>query len=152
MKGFQRITAIANKIKKLGMDLQDGEVLREIIIRNEDYILDLNRAQLNDEGVNAQGEEIADYAPYSPYTVARKKKKGQPYDRVTLRDTGKFQAGFTLVVTPKTFRITSTDSKTGALTEKYGPYIFGLTPESKDQLIQQILLPALYEYMEKSLQ
>lgn len=152
MKGFQRITAIANKIKKLGVDLQDGEFLRELVIRNEDYILGLNKSQLNDQGVNAHGEKIMDYAPYSPYTVKLKKEKGQPFDRVTLRDTGKFQAGFKLIVTPKTFRVTSTDSKTPQLVEKYGPYIFGLSTENKEKLIQDVLLPGLFDYMNKSLQ
>ena len=152
MKGFQRITAIANKIKKLGVDLQDGEFLRELIIRNEDFILDLNKSQLNDEGVNAKGEEIMNYAPYSPYTIKLKKGKGQPFDRVTLRDTGKFQAGFKLVVTPKTFRVTSSDGKAPGLIEKYGPYIFGLTPASKEKLIQDVLLPGLFEHIDNSLQ
>lgn len=151
MKGFQRINALASRLKKLGMELQDGNALRELIIQNEDHIVSLNRDQLNDEGINSQGEEIASYAPYSPATIARKIKKHQPYDRVTLRDTGKFQAGFHLVVTPGSFRVTSSDKKTGDLVEKYGPYIFGLTSENRNRLIQEILMPALTDYMIKTI-
>lgn len=147
MKGFQRINALASRMKKLGMELQEGNVLRELIIQNEDYIVSLNKDQLNNEGINSQGVEIASYAPYTPATVARKVKKHQPYDRVTLRDTGKFQAGFHLVMTPKTFRVTSSDKKTDELVEKYGSYIFGLTSENRNRLIQEVLLPALSDYM-----
>lgn len=152
MKGFQWIGALANRMKKLGVELADGQVLRELIIQNADYILNLNKEQLNEEGVNSKGQEIASYMPYSPATVARKMRKHQPYDRVTLRDTGKFQAGFQLVVTKGSYRVTSSDSKTDALVEKYGPYIFGLTSENRDQLIAEVLMPAILEYIEKSLE
>lgn len=151
MKGFQRISALASRMKKLGLELQDGNAIRELIIQNEDYIVSLNKDQLNNEGINSQGVEIASYAPYAPSTVARKIRKHQPFDRVTLRDTGRFQAGFHLVVTPKTFRVTSRDRKTEELVDKYGPYIFGLTSENRNRLIQEVLMPALSDYMIKIL-
>lgn len=151
MRGFQRINALASRMKKLGLELQDGNAIRELIVQNEDYIISLNKDQLNDEGINSQGIEIASYAPYTPATVARKIKKHQPYDRVTLRDTGRFQRGFHLVMTPKTFRITSSDKKTEDLVDKYGPYIFGLTSENRNRLIREILIPYLEDYMIKTI-
>lgn len=152
MKGFQRIDAIARRIKKLGEELSDGSVVRDLILRNSDYILQLNKDQLNEKGVNSQGVEIASYMPYSPNTVARKARKHQPYDRVTLKDTGKFQAGFQLIVTKGSFRVTSIDKKTDKLVEKYGPYIFGLTSESRDRLISEVIIPALLDQIDATLQ
>lgn len=152
MKGFQRISALAARINKLGVELSDGQLLRQILLDNQELILELNRDQLNDQGVNSKGEEIFSYAPYSPYTIKRKQRKGQPTDRVTLRDTGKFQAGFKLVVTPGSYRVTSDDKKTSLLVEKYGPYIFGLTSENRDKLITDRILPAIFEQIQNSIQ
>ncbi|MBR5672190.1 MAG: hypothetical protein IKX02_01975 [Spirochaetales bacterium] len=151
MKGFQRIGSLANRIKKMGLALEDGSLLGEILRSNEDYILDLNRRQLNDQGINSQGISIASYAPYTASTIARKIRKGQPYDRVTLRDTGKFQAGFSLEVGKNIFRISSRDQKTPQLIDKYGPYIFGLTNESKDQLVSDVVIPAIFDAISKTI-
>lgn len=152
MKGFQRIKALASRIEKAGVELSDGQVLRQLILDNQDFILDLNREQLNDKGITSQGEEIFSYAPYTPYTIRKKQKKGQPTDRVTLRDTGKFQAGFRLVVTQGSYRVTSDDHKTESLVAKYGPYIFGLTAENRSRLIFEKLLPGIYNYIQNNIQ
>lgn len=50
--------------------------------------------QLFEQGINRLGVDIMDYAPYSPLTIAIKEEKGQPTNRVTLRDTGDFEASF----------------------------------------------------------
>ncbi|MBO9151927.1 hypothetical protein ACFOTA_06900 [Chitinophaga sp. GCM10012297] len=63
---------------------------------------------------------------YRPATKAIKRKKGQPTDRVTLKDTGFFHASLFLVVGQNDFGVVSTDRKGPWLVDKYGESIFGL--------------------------
>lgn len=55
----------------------------------------LNTEQMY-EGQLSTGAAILPH--YSANTVAIKKRKGQPYDRVTLKDTGDFYRGYHLQV------------------------------------------------------
>lgn len=81
--------------------------------------------QLN-AGKKKTGAEIKPF--YRPRTIAIKKKKGQPTDRVTLRDTGFFHSSLFLVVQKgnETFSVVSSDTKAPRLLDKYGESIFGL--------------------------
>jgi hypothetical protein len=141
--GFQTFRSLASRLHKLGVEFQDKELLRDLVEKNKTFILSLNKMQLQEEGINSKGEEIMSYAPYSKYTIEQKKKKGQPFDRVTLFDTGRFQAGFYLEVGPSSFRISSHNGKTCSLVEKYGPYIFGLTDENKMMLVEEKFYPQI---------
>lgn len=75
---------------------------------------------------------------YKPATVRIKRKKGQPYDRVTLKDTGFFQSSIFFVVKEPVISITSSDVKSKHLEEKYGPNIFGLGGVFKVGYIQDL--------------
>ena len=48
----------------------------------------LNREQMNDLGVFSDGSETPDYAPF---TIQEKIRKGQRYDHMTFRDSGRTQ-------------------------------------------------------------
>jgi len=63
---------------------------------------------------------------YRPATIKEKKKKGQPTDRVTLRDKGPFYNAVFVDVRQTTFIIDSADRKTPFLVNRYGESIFGL--------------------------
>jgi len=76
-------------------------------------------------GQNADGSWVE--PPYTPFTVELKEEKGQPTDRVTLKDTGDFYEGFIVERKGDVVIFTSTDWKTNALVEKYGDAIFGLS-------------------------
>ena len=80
-------------------------------------------------GERSDGQPIT--PAYRPRTIAIKKRKGQPSDRVTLKDTGKFHSGTFLDVRPETIVIDSEDPKTKWLLEKYGEKIFGLNGVSR---------------------
>jgi len=81
--------------------------------------------QLN-AGKKKGGGQIKPF--YKPATITIKKKKGQPTDRVTLRDTGFFYDSIFLVVHKgnETFNVVSSDTKAPRLLDKYGDSIFGL--------------------------
>lgn len=133
------IKELIAKVK--GMDLNG--MCRDIIEDFQDDIISMNAdMQLYEEGKNALGISIASYRPYSPKTIAIKKSKGQPYNRVTLRDTGDFERSFFLVADDEGFVIKASDWKAEELELKYGE-IFGLTPENRGLLSQEILAPEL---------
>lgn len=126
--------------------LVSGMYIQRIIMDNEAYIVDLNaQDQLYEEGINRLGVSIMDYAPYRPLTIAIKEQKGQPTNRVTLRDTGDFESSFYLEVNDKQFEVKASDWKTEALIKKYGRQILGLTDENISSLIWDYIYPDLIE-------
>ena len=75
-------------------------------------------------GRNKTEREIKPF--YKPSTKAAKSKKGQPTDRVTLKDTGAFYNAMFVDVRDTTFVVDSADRKAPWLVDKYGDSIFGL--------------------------
>ena len=98
--------------------------------KNKEAILDLNREQMQ-HGKKSNGSEIT--PAYTPFTINEKIKKGQPYGNVTLKDTGSFQDKMELEAKRTKYTITSLDSKTPDLMDKYGEDIFGLTVSGKKE-------------------
>lgn len=124
--------------------LQSGRLIQSIILENEYVITDMNSEdQLYEQGVNRLGVNIMDYAPYSPLTIEIKKEKGQPYNRVTLRDEGYFEQSFYVEADTQQFTIKAADWKTEDLIQRYGRQILGLTEENKIILIWAYIYPEL---------
>lgn len=141
---MKQITDLRNRVANFNEALTSGRLIQNIIWDNEAYIVDLNaEEQLYEQGINRLGVEIADYAPYSPVTIAIKEAKGQPTNRVTLRDEGDFESSFFLEVGDKQFEIKASDFKTEDLIMKYGRQILGLTDENIAILIWQYIYPDL---------
>jgi hypothetical protein len=111
-------------------------VLAHVLEANAAFIENLNRAQLA-AGLNGDGSPIN--PPYVPATVAKKREKGQPTDRVTLHDEGSFYASIFTEVFTSAFDLNSDDPKAPELKAKYGDGILSLTEESKEKLIAHIL-------------
>lgn len=95
-----------------------------------DEIAQLNRDQLW-EGIDSKGNSIT--PPYTAMTKWLKEQKGQPWDRVTLRDTGQFQSKLHLVIQGDMYDLKSDDSKEASLKAKYGDDIEGLTDANKEE-------------------
>lgn len=135
---------LINTVEEVKGSLDNNSLLRSIIEKEEGLIVSLNtQKQLYDKGINALGVSIDSYAPYSPWTVKLKMKKSQPYNRVTLRDSGQFHASFEIRFTDDGFTIGSRDSLTEELVRKYSESIFGLTQKNKDYLKKSIILQNL---------
>lgn len=112
-------------------------MLKEIVQDNEDAIVSyIRNDQLYRRGVNGQDVKIWSYAPYAVSTLKKKKKKGQPTTRVTLKDEGDFHAKMHLVFEPDGFYITSEDEVTPFLRKRYGDEIFRLTDKNLTKLLQ----------------
>ena len=102
--------------------------------------------QLFDKGIRANKTKIG---KYSPFTIEMKRAKGQPFNHITLKDTGEFYESFFAFVDSsgdieiKTEPI-KVDEFTGLETNllfKYGEEIVGLTPDNLDILNRKILIP-----------
>lgn len=124
-------------------DVLDQE-LKDEIMRNEEVIVKMvAEEQLYERGVEGRGVEISSYRPYAPRTIKKKQRKGQPYDRVTLRDTGEFHKSLRVVFDDDGFYVTSTDDKAQYLLERYGKTIFRLTDANLKILLNEYIRPSL---------
>lgn len=138
------IENLLNKVVTFNEGLTSGEYIQDIILENEAFICDMNaEEQLYEQGINRLGVSIADYQPYSELTIEIKKQKGQPYNRVTLRDEGDFEGSFYIDADREKFQIKASDWKTEELTMRYGEQILGLTNENKEVLRQEYVFPEL---------
>ena len=147
-----KIDDLLKRVVKFNDELTSGRLVQKIIWDNEAYIIDMNaEEQLFEQGINRLGVEISDYAPYSPVTIAIKEAKGQPTNRVTLRDEGDFESSFYLEVGDKQFEIKASDFKTEDLIKKYGRQILGLTDENISILIWKYIFPDLMAETKKQI-
>lgn len=147
-----KIDDLLKRVVQFNDELTSGRLMQKIIWDNEAYIIDMNaEEQLFEQGVNRLGVSIMDYAPYSPVTIAIKEAKGQPTNRVTLRDEGDFQSSFYLEVGDKQFEIKASDFKTEDLIKKYGRQILGLTDENISILIWKYIFPDLMAETKKQI-
>lgn len=130
------ITNLLDRVKKVKEALDSGRIAKEIVRDNDNILIDMNaQDQLFAKGVNRLGVRIDEYRPYSPFTIKVKIEKRQPYDRVTLKDTGEFYDSFYVETAEDRFYIKASDEKTDWLIKKYGAEIFGLTNESLAEFI-----------------
>lgn len=138
------IDNLRQRVTEFNELLQSGRLIQSIILENEYVITDMNSEyQLYEQGINRLGVNIMDYAPYSPLTIEIKKEKGQPYNRVTLRDEGDFEHSFYVEADTQQFTIKAADWKTEDLIQRYGRQILGLTEENKIILIWAYIYPEL---------
>lgn len=136
---------IERKIEAL-KEFEDSiyDTIRLTVVDNEHIIADMNsQVQLYEQGIDRNGDKIAEYAPYRPLTIQIKLMKGQPTSRVTLRDTGDFHASFKVIANNISFFIDTSDIKADMLIKKYGEQILGLTEDNLNELIWEYIYPDL---------
>lgn len=124
--------------------------LKDEILRHEDVIVEMiTQDQLYELGIEGRGTEIMSYMPYRPRTIKKKIKKGQPTNRVTLKDTGSFYASLHVEFDDEGFYVTSTQDKAKFLLKKYGKTIFRLTDNNLKTLLDEYIRPSLREKMKE---
>lgn len=123
-------------------------IIRDVVEENKTEVEDKQIKQL-EAGQNPDGSRIT--PEYSDLTIELKKMKGQPYDKVTLYDTGDFYRGIKLDLASDSFTLDSSDSKTDDLVDKYGD-VFGLTNEHKQELINDVFRPNAIDKVRKYLE
>ena len=140
---------IKDKIKALSVVQRDlDQLVIDLLKPYEPEIIDLNIEEQLQRGIDATGQPIT--PGYRPLTISIKRQKGQPTNRVTLRDEGDFHESFKVRFGPKFFAIYATDEKAEKLERKYGKDIFGLTDQNLQEVIE-LLRPELEEHIRKKL-
>lgn len=134
--------AFLNQLIQRFEALQVQSVIAESFEETAESYADLNAGQMY-SGRNSEGDPIT--PTYTRLTVAYKKRKGQPADRVTLRDTGDFYKGIYAKLEGTSITVGSTDDKAKLLEEKYGEEIFGLDLEPKREFVFGPFLKAVQE-------
>lgn len=146
------INGLIDKFKKVGEELDTGEIAKKIVRDNDNILIDMNaQDQLYAKGVNRLGVRIDEYQPYQPLTIKVKIEKRQPYDRVTLKDTGEFYDSFYVETAEDRFYIKASDEKTNWLIKKYGAEIFGLTNDSLAEFINDYVKDEAYNRVKEVL-
>lgn len=146
------ISGLIDKFKKVGEELDTGEIAKKIVRDNDNILIDMNsQDQLYAKGVNRLGVRIDEYQPYRPLTIQVKIEKRQPYDRVTLKDTGEFYDSFYVETAEDRFYIKASDEKTNWLIKKYGAEIFGLTNDSLAEFINDYVKDEAYNRVKEIL-
>lgn len=137
------IDGLLNGAKKFLADLESGRHPQSVFQLFEKDIVAMNTDdQLFKEGENALGVTIRSYQPYSPVTISIKQKKGQPTNRVTLRDTQAFHNSFFIYADNRAAWFKATDKKSQKLYDRYGE-IFGLTVANRNKVAWEYLYPLL---------
>jgi hypothetical protein len=135
-----------------GLETLLSSKMEDIVLAASDeqgaLMAELNREQLT-AGIRSDGSKIT--PPYAPATVAIKKKKGQPTDRVTLQDKKDFVNAIKVRRLNKVQYIQSTDPKNPDLKKKYGNEIEGLTDENI-AIVSVACLPDIYRLTKAYLQ
>lgn len=126
MSVFDKINHVENVLTGMDKALEDyGESLMNSV-EVDHLMVDANIAQMQ-EGERADGSRIT--PEYTQNTIEIKESKGQPIDRVTLKDTGDFRLNMKVKTSSSKVELLSTDSKSDHLQAKYGEGIFGLNDQ-----------------------
>jgi len=123
---------------ELEMDLINLDieaVLTEAIQDNNEYVADLNAEQLA-KGLRSDGSKIL--PEYTEMTIGL--KSGEPglagvTDHVTLFNTGSHYRQLYAEIKGDAIEYGSKDEKSESLQDKYGSKIYGLSTDSKDELL-----------------
>jgi hypothetical protein len=134
------MTTVASLLKRL--DSVDINAQSKKAIEATDHaLIDLNVEQMN-AGKRSDGTDIL--PTYTDLTIQIKKQKGQPHDRVTLRDTGEFQSATYVRVEGDSYTVGSSNPKAAKLNKKYSTSqgnIHGLSAPYKKRYVKEDLRP-----------
>jgi hypothetical protein len=133
---FTKIDQLLDKVAKLDQDKiwlfsVDKDVQNEIIRLNTED-------QLEEFGIDSKGRQLG---IYKQTTVSYKIQKGQRYDHVTLKDTGKFYNSFNIRVNVNEIVIDADDTTyyDVPLFDVWGVDVLGLTDENLEYIKKMIL-------------
>ena len=127
-----------------------NQVIKITFERNKSIIIEYNaKEQMYKLGENSKGSLIK--PKYANSTISIKKSKGQPYDRVTLRDTGDFHKSLKVVAYDNYVEVYSDSLKALGLVEKYGDDIFGVRDDLMREFVEVYILPKIEQMTKKTI-
>lgn len=147
MINFDPIYDMLDRIDSLN---EDEAWILVIDAETQDFIVEMNKHQLFEEGRFSDNKDTPDY---SPITVVYKIMRGDRYDHMTFKDTGEFYESFHVIVDRSGFEIMANGQVSGDtnLFEVYGENILGLTADSLEKLKELILIKYVDYIREKLL-
>lgn len=114
------------------------EKLMGLLIKDKrfrEFIISANtNDQLFDDGIDSTGKSLG---VYSAYTIEDKKRKGLPFNHVTLFEEGNLHKSWRVFLDKNKDVVIDSDldtEKYGQLIDKYGESIMGLTEENLQRL------------------
>ncbi len=145
---MQTILGLYRKVSALDTEA----VIESAIVQTKEVIADLNAEQMN-KGLRADGSEIT--PSYSPLTIAIKEEKGQPTDRVTLKDTGDYYKAIRVEVSSGgETKVINNDPKAEKLNKKYSKAkgnILGLSDPYRREYLNDHLRPTFSKNIEEAI-
>lgn len=152
---FEPLRSLVRKFETLSPELLVFNALNNNP-QIQEKILDLVRInQLFLRGIDGDGVDLNSLTEsgfgYSQTTIANKRRKGQPTNRVTLFDAGRFYASFRLILTQSNFHIEANAQKGDSnLFDDFGTAIVDLTDESIDRIVE-MLIPLMQIELKKAI-
>lgn len=110
-------------------------IVKKVLKNHRRKLIEVQRKQLMRGEKSTEAQILP---PYKPSTVRKKQRKGQPVDRVTLRDTGKFYRYIHPVFHKENFTMRSNDMKMYWLERKYGNDILGIQEKEAKKIAAEI--------------
>lgn len=127
-------------IESLRLIIHDS--IKEAFRRYDFVILDyLTNKQWFQKGQKSDGKIIK--PAYSRITIKIKQAKGDPYDRVTLRDTGKLYKSIDLIAGERALIARITVEYFRKLELKYGKRILGIQDQFLEEFCENYILPQI---------
>ena len=130
------LEATVNKLKEA-----INPSIRESVDKNKNII---KTAQTDEQmflGITAGGSSIRPF-PYAKSTINYKRRKGQPTDRITLKDSGDFYESIQVEARPVDFVISTQITYSIFLVARYAD-ILGLTAENLGLFVQNFTMPII---------
>lgn len=135
---MKAIDNLISRVKRFKQDIPI--IINETFKDNESIIIDyIIEDQLFEKGVDSDGNSLGDY---SPITISIKRQKGQPTNRITLRDTEDYVNSYSLETRQNDVAIKISDHKFGEIIARF-PKTDALTDENLRDILKNYLLPDL---------
>ena len=142
------MASIEETIERLKVtDKLIDSIIIDLVRENEKMLIQMNVDNLF-AGIDNEGKRIV--PPYKPSTIKRKKRKGQPFNRVTTRDEGNHHESIFIKYSDDEFELDAADFKKQYLVRKYGEELYGLTEENLGTL-KKIIEERLLEEVRKKI-
>ena len=139
MSGNVLINNLTSRVERFKEDINFH--IAQIIEANSDLIIAENvENQIYSDGVDTKGVSFPSYAES---TKKQKKRKGQPTNRVTLKDSGAFHESIGLDIRDDEFELITENETYKWLRGRYGENILGLRAEFIREFTWKIVYPEL---------
>lgn len=137
---FEILDSVRDRVQQIKESIYP--TLKDVINANSDILKDIqNVNQLFTKGEDSKGSRIK--PSYANVTISIKRRKRQPTDRVTLKDTGNFYESVTFEGVDNALVITASVEYASFLSKRYGKDILGIQDMEFQKFYDQYIEPEL---------